>query len=324
VGIALAYVGVIFLAAAARPAGSLFFADLTRQGVKLNLFWLRLAFPFLVVGFATKAGLVPVHSWLPDAHAEAPAPISALLSGALLNGAMLAILRLQMVMDASGLAHTSGFLLILVGILSVFTAAACLRYVHNYKRMLAWSSVENMGIVVLGVGVGGAALFPTLLHILGHSLAKTACFLTAGWIHHQVDSKEIDESTGLFRRFPLLGSCWMASYSAISGFPPFLLFSSKIMLFSVLLDEGYYYLAASLAIALLIAICSLGQQVVTMVGGEVVENNQKPTADTQLPWSFIPIASLFLLLLIGSFYRPDFLEQLLNIAALVLSGGHDG
>lgn len=324
IGIALAYIGVLLLAAASRSEGTLFFADLQQMGPRLDPFWLRLAFPFLLVGFATKAGLAPVHSWLPDAHAEAPSPVSALLSGALLNGAMLAILRLQLIMQSAGLGESSGFLLSSVGIFSVFTAAACFGFVHNYKRLLAWSSVENMGIIAIGAGVGGAALLPALLHLLAHSLTKTACFLTAGWIHHQTGSKEMKQSAGLFHRFPLLGGCWLSSYAAISGFPPFLLFSSKLLLFSALLSGEQYILALLLAIALVIAITRLGAHVVEMAGGDGGDEMELMSVEAYRPWAWLAILVLFFLLTVGTFYRPPLLEELLQAAAILLMGQCNG
>ena len=204
VGIALALLGLFFVAAASGGHGSdLNVTSLMSHGKILEPRWLRVGFILVLVGFGTKMGLAPMHAWLPDAHSEAPSPVSALLSGALLNCAFLGILRFYQVCLAANLGHFMSRLFILFGLLSLFIAAAFIIKQRDYKRMLAYSSVEHMGILALGIGVGSG--FGGLLHVVNHSLAKALLFLTAGQILIAYRTKMTSEVHGLLRKLPLTG-----------------------------------------------------------------------------------------------------------------------
>ena len=142
--------------------------------------WLKVGFIFVVIGFGTKMGLAPMHTWLPDAHSQAPSPASALLSGALLNCAFLGVYKVHTLMYLAGLGEFSGNILIGFGLLSMFVAGIFILKQPDYKRMLAYSSIENMGIIAFGVGIGGFALYGAILHMIHHSLIKSSLFLSAG------------------------------------------------------------------------------------------------------------------------------------------------
>ena len=184
VGIALALLGNFFVAVAARSAGGstihLTIDDLVAHATSLNPLWLKAAFLFFLVGYGTKMGLAPLHTWLPDAHSEAPSVVSALLSGALLNCAFLTILRVHSLLSAAKLASFSSDLLVLFGLISMAVAAVFILGQSDFKRMLAYSSVEHMGILSLGIGIGGVATFGAMLHTVNHSLTKAMLFLAAG------------------------------------------------------------------------------------------------------------------------------------------------
>ena len=165
--------------------------DLVAKAHLLNPVHLKVAFLFLLVGYGTKMGLAPMHTWLPDAHSESPSLVSALLSGALLNCAFLGILRAHQVCIAAGLADFTSELLVGFGLLSMAVAAVFIIAQANYKRMLAYSSVEHMGILSLGVGLGGAGVFGAMLHALNHSMTKASLFLVAGNILHCYHTKDI-------------------------------------------------------------------------------------------------------------------------------------
>ncbi len=249
VGIALALLGVFFLAAAAGEAGmvTLGVNGLAVLAPALNPNLLKAAFIFLLVGYGAKMGLAPLHNWLPDAHSEAPSPVSALLSGALLNGAFLAILRATGLMQAAGLGDFSNGLLRLFGLFSMGIAGAFILGQKDYKRLLAYSSVEHMGILAFGAGLGGAGLFAALLHAANHTFAKGCLFLTAGNIMFRYHSKSTLTVSGVRRAMPLNGALWLAGFLAICGLPPFGLFHTE---FSILVDcfadgrhgEGALYL----------------------------------------------------------------------------------
>src|SRR3989338_4142944 len=197
VGIALALLGTLFLAAAASKGETVFLDVLLNNASSLAIPWLKLSVIFLFVGYGTKMGLSPFHTWLPDAHSEAPAVVSALLSGALLNCAFLGILRVSGFCAAAGLAGFTGGILTLFGLLSLVTAALFMVGQRDYKRMLAYSSIEHMGIMALGAGLGGGAVFGALLAALSHSLTKAGLFFTSGLVLAAEKTKRISEVKGL-------------------------------------------------------------------------------------------------------------------------------
>ena len=198
--------------------------------------WLKAAFIFLLVGYGTKMGLAPLHNWLPDAHSQAPSLVSALLSGALLNCAFLGILRGHQIMLGAGLGGFSGTLLVFFGLVSMFVAAIFIVGQGHYKRMLAYSSVEHMGILALAVGLGGAAAFGGMLHAMCHSLTKCMLFLLAGNIlarYHTYSSYDVH---GLRWTIPVTGALWMGGFLAIVGSPPFGLFVSEFRILKGILQ----------------------------------------------------------------------------------------
>jgi len=227
-----------------------------------------MAFPFMLVGFGTKMGLAPGHNWLPDAHSEAPSPISAMLSATLLNAAFIGILRLDILMGCCGLGHYSRTLLITMGVVSLFVSAVFIVRARNFKRMLAYSSIENMGLLALGAGIGGLGLFAAMLHMIGHSLSKAAFFLGSGNLYAIYHSKDISSVRGLLRRAPLSAWLWVASALALCAFPPFATFISKFMLLSTLIKQGHFVLLALVMLLLTVILYGLASNVFRMVFGE--------------------------------------------------------
>jgi len=240
VGIALAFVGILLLVIAQPGTATLSIAALVHNASQFSGFWLKLAFVFIMVGFGTKVGLAPLHFWLPDAHSEAPASISALLSGALLNTALIPILRMDKLMKAAGLVNTAQSVYLIFGFTSLFIAAVFILKTKNYKRILAYSSIENMGFVMLAFGAGGMAVFAGYLHILGHSLIKAALFLVAGNIVRIYDSKLVADVRGLLNTHKASAWLWLIGFAMITGFPPSPLFVSKFFIVTALLSKGLY------------------------------------------------------------------------------------
>ena len=224
VGIAIALLGNFFLAIAASNSARtipLLIDDLIANASQLNIPWVKAAFIFFLVGYGTKMGLAPMHTWLPDAHSEAPSVVSALLSGALLNCAFVGILRAFQVCAAAGQIVFAQDLLVLFGLVSMACAAIFIIGQADYKRMLAYSSVEHMGILALGVGLGGSAVFGAMLHAINHSLTKATLFLVAGNIVSIYKSKIASDVSGLvpcnpgIRRFVAgrnSGHHWFSSF----------------------------------------------------------------------------------------------------------------
>ncbi|MCW8306087.1 hydrogenase 4 subunit F [Acidiphilium sp. PA] len=236
VGIALALFGTILVYLAARPVlgigmAAMQWTNLRHHAAALDPALLDVGFIFLLIGYGTKAGLVPMHAWLPDAHAEGPTPISAVLSGLLLNVALYAILRFKMVLAMSHATIEPGILLIGVGLLSLFFAALMLYRRRDIKRLFAYSSIEHMGIIAFAFGIGGPlGNIAGLLQMMMHSLTKSAIFFSVGHIAQAKGTQKIAAITGLTTSHPLLGWTLVAGVAAIAGLPPFGIFTSEFLL----------------------------------------------------------------------------------------------
>ena len=256
VGVAIAFLGIVLLYAATRAAGTptLSWVGLDRASAGLDPALVKLAAGLAVLGFATKAGLAPMHSWLPDAHSEAPAPVSALMSGVLLAVAFYAILRVQAIADAVvGPGFMRG-MLVAGGLLSLAVAAALLLRQRDYKRMLAYSSIEHMGLLALGAAAGGAlGLTAVLLHMLGHGLSKASLFVVSGRILDVEGTTTIADVRGLLTRRPGLAVPFLVGMAALLGFPPSALFFSEVAIVLALWQAGLSWVA-SLALAFLLVL----------------------------------------------------------------------
>ena len=247
VGVALAFAGILLLAAASTSLSgqdTLLWTSLMNPSVTLNPMLVKVAFIFLVVGFGTKAGLAPLHSWLPDAHSQAPAPVSAMFSGFLLNTALYCILRcLPIVEAATGNAGWGREILVVLGILSILVAAAFIVGQHDVKRLLAYHSVEHLGIIAIGVGVGGLGVWAALLHTLNHSVCKTLSFFCAGLLGQKYGTHDMRRMTGVLRDSPVWGSGLIGSLLALIGVAPFALFLSEFLILKAALDGKAYVTA---------------------------------------------------------------------------------
>jgi hydrogenase-4 component F len=257
VGIALALLGTFFLAVSASASGGsqipLVLGDLVASASRLNPLWLRAALIFLLVGYGTKMGLAPLHTWLPDAHSESPSLVSALMSGALLNCAFLGILRACQISIAAGDTRFMPGLMIVLGLTSMTFAAGLILGQADYKRMLAYSSVEHMGILALAIGLGGVGCYGALLHAVNHSLTKASLFLVAGNVLTVYRTKSALEVRGMMRTIPWSGTLWVAGFLAITGSPPFGAFLSELVILKAALDGGHR-LVAGIYLALLTTI----------------------------------------------------------------------
>ncbi len=311
IGVSLAFVGIILLTMGSKSVNSLFFIDIYSNAKNLIPLWIKLSFVFILVGFGTKVGLAPVHAWLPDAHSEAPPPVSALFSGMLLNVALIGIIRFYKIMIMARLVSYANFLLISMGFLSLLVSAVFMIKVKNYKRMLAYSSIENMGIIVIGIGLGGIGIFAALFHLIAHSLSKAAFFLTSGNIYYIYKSKKIDEIKGLINNDKLSGWFWIFSFIALSGFPPFPIFISKFLLVKAFFEKGQSLLLAPFFIFMVIILFGMGKTVFNMsFGDKIISKKKKLGIFAYLPQLFF----LILLLLIG-IVIPDFVYDIIDSAA---------
>lgn len=321
VGIGLALLGNFFLAvAASSPSGAtipLSIHRLTESAALLQTPWLKGAFLFLLIGYGTKMGLAPLHTWLPDAHSEAPSVVSALLSGALLNCAFVGILRILQICGAAGLGSYARGMLVVFGLLSIALAAAFLVAQADYKRLLAYSSVEHMGILALGVGLGGAATFGALLHAVNHSVVKAMLFLLAGNILAAYRTKTARDVRGLLGRIPVTGALWVAGLFAIAGSPPFGTFTSELLILRGALEQGRPWIGALYLALLTVAFVGMAATMTRMAqGAGPPAAAGAPAGESRLA-VLPPLALAATALLLGLYVPPGLDATLRSAAALV-------
>lgn len=322
VGIALALLGNFFLAVSTSSPGHestpLLLGELVRNAPQFRIPLLKAAFLFLLVGYGTKMGLVPLHTWLPDAHSESPSMISALLSGALLNCAFLAILRALQVCAAAGQAAFCQELFIWFGLVSMAVAAVFILGQADYKRMLAYSSVEHMGILALAIGIGGAATFGAMLHAVNHSLTKAGLFLVAGNIVAAYKTKSTAEVRGVLCVLPVSGMLWLAGFFAITGWPPFGPFLSEFTILKAALDQGHVTVA--IAYLALLALIFIGMTGVVLEMAQGKPSSEMKTSTSEALGAIVPPALLAAAVLVLGVYIPPFLNAALHDAAQTLGG----
>jgi hydrogenase-4 component F len=323
VGIALALFGTVLLYFAAQhvltdPAEGLTWSSLYGVSSQLQPSIMALAFVFLLVGYGTKVGLVPMHQWLPDAHSEGPTPMSAVLSGLLLNVALYAVVRMKMLVDGSlastGSPHMAGYLLMGFGLLSFLVAGLFLHRQRDIKRMFSYSSIEHMGLMTFAFGLGGPlATFGALLHMLVHSLTKSAIFITVGHATHIAGTQNIDNIRGLIRTQPAVGWGLLLGVVAIAGFPPFGVFTSEFLLLTATMQTQPWFTVA-LLVGLVVAFAGLFRHLHPMVYGTAPEG-QKPVQANMLP----VLVHLGLVLWLG-LSIPGFLARWLDRATGLITG----
>ena len=322
VGIALALLGNFLLAVAAidnNSSTALLVTDLIANASKLHTPWLKVSFLFFLVGYGTKMGLAPMHTWLPDAHSESPSVVSALLSGALLNCAFLGILRAHQVCVAADSGEFSQQLLRVFGLFSMTIAAVFILGQVDFKRMLAYSSVEHMGILALGVGLGGAGAFGAGLHAINHSLTKACLFLVAGNILAAYETKAVKDVSGLRRLLPLSGVLWLGGFLSITGSPPFGTFLSEFTILKAALDADHTIVAVLYLALLALIFIGMANIVLPMAQGRPRGAVIKSGSGEAL-WATLPPAMLGLLVLGVGLYLPPTMSAMLHEVATALGG----
>jgi hydrogenase-4 component F len=321
VGIALAFVGTVlayfdFVGHSAAGAGALNWPVLLAAAPQLPPGVMRLAFVFLLVGYGTKAGLAPMHTWLPDAHSEAPAPLSAMMSGVLLAVAMYAVMRWKAVADlAVGAAFTNA-LLVGLGLLSLAIAGFSLVGQRNYKRLLAYSSVEHTGLTCLGLALGPLGAFAALLHLLNHSLVKSAMFLLSGRLHARYESTDMAAIRGLLKSMPLTGGLFAAGTMALVGLPPFGLFISELALLRAGFAAGRPVLMASVLALVVLAFVSLVRHLNRMLYGTP---SRLPVPVEENRRSLVPIGACMAGALLLGVVLPGPVQRLIALGAEIIA-----
>lgn len=317
IGIALAFVGIIFLNISSETVNSLNYAVLAENAKSFDPLWLKLAFIFILAGFGTKMGLAPVHFWLPDAHAESPSPISALLSATLLNSAFLVILKSFNILNIAGCSSYARVMLAVMGFLSIFTAAVFIYHIKNYKRMLAYSSIENMGILAIGAALGGVGYYAMLLHLIGHSLSKASFFLTSGNILELFETKRIKSVNGIMKADSKTGWLWIASFLAICALPTSVLFISEFLIIKALIERGEYLACAAFVLLLTVILYGISKVTIKMTFGKLSEDKAevvKKNLSKITPSMYLPQVVMLVIVFVLGVYIPPFLYDIINSA----------
>jgi hydrogenase-4 component F len=318
VGIALALLGTFFLASAQGGLGRpLLLPDLIAHARELHPAWLRAAFLFLLVGFGTKMGLAPMHTWKPDTYGEAPSLVGGLMAGALTGCAFLGIARVTEVVAAAGLGPFAQPVLIAFGLLSLAVAATFIIGQGDVKRLLAYSSVEHMGLLVLGLGLGGVGTYGSMLHLVNNGLAKGWVFLVTGNIVLATGSATAARNRGLVRTLPASAALLVLGLFAVTGSPPFGLFVSEFTILRAAIDGGHPWIAAVMLLTLAIIFVGMAALVLGMALGEPAPG-AVPVRES--PWLVAgPVVLAAVVLMLGV-YIPGPLQDVLTRAAVALGG----
>ncbi len=325
VGIAFAMLGIILTFYAARGVLgsdeiSLSWQQLYLVADQLDPSLMKLAFIFILVGYGTKAGLFPLHTWLPDAHSQAPSPVSALLSGVLLNCAIYAIIRFHLLTTLAVGEGFSNQLLIIFGLLSMVAALPFILVQKDIKRLLAYSSVEHVGIIILGVGLGGALGYTgAILHLINHALGKSVLFLSAGTLAQRYKSKLIPKIHGIGQWLPVTSAIFMASLLAIGGLPPFGLFFSELTIAS----QGFQVKGTLVGFVFLMVIAVVFSGLIYF-GGKMYFSDPGacPPKKERFSASHVLLLLPLGLLLLQGIYMPHAIQQLINqVVKFMLLGG---
>ncbi|MBI5188043.1 MAG: hydrogenase 4 subunit F [Nitrospirae bacterium] len=296
---------------------------------RLNPSTMKLAFIFVLVGYGTKAGLAPVHNWLPDAHSQAPSPISALLSGILLNTAFYGIMRFVSIVEPSTGSVFTGNLLVIFGIISIGISSIFILVQDNYKRLLAYSSIEHMGIISLGIGIGGpVGIYGALLHVLNHALSKPLMFFASGKIQSHYGSTRIENVNGVLSSIPLLGILTFIGALSLSGTPPFNIFLSEFTILKAGVDKGMWLMVGLFLFFAVIVSYGILSGFGKMLFNSPQSSVQSPqsltpgllTANRRLPdlFSNAIMITIAIFIIVLGFTIPDFIDSTIKECIKIL------
>lgn len=315
VGIALALLGTFFLAISAHDLQTLMLSDLLNGASSLTENWLKLSVIFLLVGYGCKMGLAPMHSWKPEAYGQSTGMIAVLMAGGLTQCSFLALVRVNQICARTGLVEFFASMLFVAGALSLIVGAIFMLGQNNLKRALAYSSVEHMGILVIGLGLGGIGLLGALLHMITNALAKAVMFLTAGSIAQKYGSCRTDDVRGVLSSFPVTGLLLILSLLAGVGMFPFATFHSELMILYSAVASKHYWLVVVFVVSLSLIFIGLARIVLSMVYGTPTE----PVLRKKENFLMNSAVAIAVLLLIGiGLWMPSLLQNVLREAAVMI------
>ncbi len=324
VGVAFAFMGTLLVASSAVESGTtgahaLAWTRLRDVAGSLDPLPLQLGFLFLLVGYGTKAGLAPMHNWLPDAHSQAPSPVSALFSGFLLNGALYCILRYLPIVEAAPGLHGFGTsLLVFFGLVSILVAAAFIVHQEDCKRLLAYSSVEHLGIIALGAGLGPAGAAAGLFHLLNHSMAKSLAFFSAGRLGQMYGTHDLSRMKGVLRASPLWGTGLFAGLLALIGLAPFSIFISEFRIVQAAIDTRRLWTVVLFLVGTSIVFAGALRHAMAMAWEEPP---RLPAPRPGSPLDLALVVTILTALLVLGLVMPASLRAAIDAAVRVLQGG---
>jgi len=319
VGIAMALLGSVLIAHSmdiSHVNVPTSFSALTDAAKQLDPLWLKAGFVFILVGYGTKMGLAPMHTWLPDAHSEAPSPASALLSGVLLNCAYLGIFKTHKIMHAAGLGDFSGMILIVFGLASIIAAATFIMKQTEYKRLLAYSSIENMGIIAFGTGIGGLGAYGAVICLVHHSLIKSSLFLSSGNILLGYTNRLIEGTGRLAKLMPRTFVAFFGGFAGISGFPPFGIFLGELFIIIAAFRAQQYVGVGLFILSICVIFAGFAKHVMRISFGEAGDSIRFREPATMV-W---PQYALLLTSLVLCFWQPETMSQTINHAIQMIGG----
>lgn len=325
VGIAIAMLGIVFIHISSLGindgVGILDWTTLYDHADKLNGPILRFAFIFILIGFGTKAGLAPMHTWLPDAHSQAPSSVSAMLSGVLLNTSLYPIIRTLSIVNKNMESSVfTGRILIGIGLLSLATAAIFIITQKDYKRLLAYSSIEHIGIITIAIGVfTPAAVFAGLYHMINHSFTKSMLFLTSGNILQKYGTREIGKIRNLIKVLPFSGMVFLIGLFAIGGAPPFSIFASEFSILISLFNNKNFILGVVIVVLLTLVFVGIVTTLFSMFYKEKGEESM-PIGETN-PYGVVVIVVMLMIISVTGLYLPEGIIHLMNDAQQIITGG---
>ena len=318
IGIAFAFIGILFLTLSAGgtvlEGKQLFYWEFIRNAKELNPIWLKASFIFIFVGLSTKIGIAPMHSADVDATSNAPSPIAALMSGSLRLTALIGLMRIFQIITPTSSFEFARTILIIGGLLSLFTAFVYMFKVNNYKRMLAYSSVEHLGLITLGIATGGIAFIGAMYHAVYNSITKVVLFLSAGNIHSKFKSREVDKVRNVLNVLPKTGWLFLLVYLAISGIPPFGIFFSEIKIFEGILFSDKPFVLALIMFFMLFIFINMGKIIFTMLYKTASEDSSEVATEK---FNLIHLTAILLLiiLVIIAVVSPNILyHNIINVA----------
>ncbi|ODS34217.1 MAG: NADH dehydrogenase subunit F [Candidatus Scalindua rubra] len=324
VGITFGLLGIFIVYYASASAlggdGTLNWTELRDIAHDMNPKTLQLAFILIIVGYGAKAGFAPIHNWLPDAHSQAPSPISALLSGVLIKCALLGIVRFVIIGNASLDTTFYNHLLLIFGLVSMGIATAFILLQNNYKRLLAYSSIEHIGIIAIGVGIGSFwGIYGALLHMLNHAIVKTLLFFTTGRVRLKYHSTVIGKVKGAIVLLPISGTVMLLGALAIAGCPPFNIFLSEYTILKAAVDKGNWVTFSLFIVFATIIFGGILHHFGSMAFGAPSTDSEKEKKNEN-KMSLFPIIILVVTMLVLGIYIPGFLDGMLNSSVKIITG----